>query len=553
MSLNTKSLNLAKHYDYVIVGAGTAGCILASRLAEAGDVSVLLLEAGGTDRHWTVRMPGGLRAHYDPKSQQNWHFYSVPQKNLNNRPIYQPRGKVLGGSGSINGMVFLRGHRLDYDRWQNEGARGWSYRDVLPYFKRLETFEGGGDFFRGDGGPVRVRRQQELNELEVAFLEAGKQAGFPQTKDVNGAQQEGFCRFDMNIDRGVRSSTAYAYLQKGNGLKPVVVTNALVTKIIIEQGRAIGVEFKQGSQQRQVFVNAEVILSAGAYGSPQLLMLSGIGPANHLQKFGLALAQDLPGVGENLQDHLEIHIQHRSKKPVSINRYLRPDRMAKVGLQWFLFKTGVAARNQANTGAFLVTAENIPHPNIQFHFFPVCFDGWTPRHDVSGYMLDSGPMRPTSRGKVRLMSDDPADPLAIDLNFMSTEHDREEIIECFELARETLCQRVFKEYDAGEENPGHHVRTRKQIENYIREHAGSAYHPCGTCKMNANDDEWSVVDSAGKVKGVEHLRVVDASIIPSIVSSNINAVVMMIAEKLTDDILGKSALSTVGEFPLEDS
>ena len=549
MSLPVKSLKLAKYYDYVIVGAGTAGCVLASRLAETGDTSVLVLEAGGSDRHWTVRMPGGLRAHYDPKSRQNWHFYSVPQKNLNGRPVYQPRGKVLGGSGSINGMVFLRGHRLDYDRWQNEGAHGWSYRDVLPYFKRLETFEGGGNFFRGDSGPVRVRNQRDLNELDAAFLEAGEQAGFPQTKDVNGAQQEGFCRFDMNVDNGVRASTAYAYLHKANGAKPTVATNVLVTKVVIEQGRAIGIEFMQGDQKKRVFANAEVILSAGAYGSPQLLMLSGVGPADHLRKFGLDVKRDLPGVGENLQDHLEIHIQHRSKKPVSLNRYLRPDRMVKVGLQWFMFKTGVAARNQANTGAFLVTEQNVPHPNIQFHFFPVFFEGWTPRHDVSGYMLDSGPMRPTSGGKVELTSADPADPLAIDLNFMSTEYDRDEIIEGFQLARETLCQKVFRAYDAGEVNPGPEVKTRAQIENYIRAHAGSAYHPCGTCKMNANNEKWSVVDASGRVKGVDGLRVVDASIMPSIVSSNINAVVMMIAEKLSDQILGKPALCLDGDFP----
>ena len=482
LSLHVESLKLSKYYDYVIVGAGTAGCILASRLAETGDTSVLILEAGGSDRHWTVRMPGGLRAHYDPKSQQNWHFYSVPQKNLNSRPIYQPRGKVLGGSASINGMVFLRGHRLDYNRWENEGARGWSYRDVLPYFKKLETFEGGGDFFRGNSGPVGVRSQLDLNELDLAFLEAGKQAGFPQTKDVNGAQQEGFCRFDMNVDHGVRASTAYAYLHKGNAVKPTVVTKVLVTKVIIENGRAIGVEFKRGREKQRVFADAEVILSAGAYGSPQLLMLSGVGPADHLRTFGLGIEQDLPGVGENLQDHLEIHIQHRSKKPVALNRYLRADRMVKAGLQWFLFKSGVAARNQANTGAFLATEQNVPHPNIQFHFFPVFFDGWTPRHDASGYMLDSGPMRPTSRGKVKLISADPADPLAIDLNFMSTEHDRDEIIKGFELARETLRQQAFEEYDAGEESPGPQVKSRKQIESYIREHAGSAYHPCGRVK-----------------------------------------------------------------------
>ncbi|MCZ6881492.1 MAG: choline dehydrogenase [Gammaproteobacteria bacterium] len=533
-------MKLKKSYDYVIVGAGTAGCILAARLAQAGNASILLLEAGSSDNHWTVRMPGGLRAHYDLKSRKNWHFYTIPQKHLNDRPVYQPRGKVLGGSASINGMVFLRGHHLDYERWQAEGAHGWSYDDVLPYFKRLESFESGADAYRGDSGPVVVRRQHQLSELDQAFLRAGEQAGFPWTDDVNGAQQEGFCRFDMNIDNGVRASTAYAYLHKNTSNKPTVLTNTLALRIIIKNNQALGIEFQHRNQTRQVFANAEVILSAGAYGSPQLLMISGIGPANHLNQTGIKVLHDLPGVGENLQDHLEVHIQQRCKLPISLNRYLRPDRMLRVGVEWFLFKTGVVARNQANTGAFLRSDESQPHPNIQFHFFPVFFDGWTPRHDTSGYLLDTGPMRPTSRGKVRLNSSDPAQPLAIDPDFMATEHDREQMIEGFEMGRETLSQQAFREYDAGEVLPGAEVKTRGQIENYIRDHAGSAYHPCGTCRMHADDTSDSVVDCAGKLKGIDNLRVIDASIIPSIPSSNINAVVMMIAEKLSDNILGKA-------------
>jgi choline dehydrogenase len=529
-------------YDYIIAGAGTAGCILAHRLTDAGH-RVLLVEAGGSDNHWTVRMPGGLRAHYKPNSRFNYHYNSVPQKHLNNREIYQPRGRALGGSASINGMVFLRGHALDYERWVKQGAQGWGYDDVLPYFKRLESCEAGADAFRGGSGPVNVRRQTDLSELDQAFLAAGRDADFAFTEDVNGAEQEGFCRFDMNVDKGVRASTAYAYLHKFKGkVEPTVKLNTLVEKIVFEDDRAVGIQYRQGRDSKIAYAQNEVILSLGAFGTPQLLMLSGIGPAEHLHAMGIKSRVELPGVGQNLQDHLEVHIQHHCTKPVSLNRYLRPDRMVQAGLRWFAFKTGVCARNQANTGAFLKTNDSVAHPNIQFHFFPVFFDGWNPRHDVSGYLLDTGPMRPTSVGEVLLKSDDPLQSLAIDPNFFATERDREETIDGFELGREALRQPAFAQYDAGEAIPGPQVKTRKQIEGFIREHAGSAYHPCGTCKMGADDDPFAVVDAGGNVRGVKGLRVVDASIMPSIASSNINAVVMMIAEKLSDTVLGHKPL-----------
>ncbi len=531
-----------ERYDYIIAGAGTAGCILAHRLT-AGGYKVLLLEAGGSDRHWTVRMPGGLRAHYRPQSKFNYHYFTVPQPHLNDRKIYQPRGRVLGGSASINGMVFLRGHALDYERWVKEGAQGWAYRDVLPYFKRLETFEAGGNDFRGGNGPVRVRYQTDLTELDRVFLAAGCEAGFPFTDDVNGASQEGFCRFDMNIDNGVRASTAYAYLYKfKRTIAPSIRLKTVVEKIILEGDRAVGIQYRQGRNLQRAYADREVLVCLGAFGSPQLLMISGIGPAEHLNEVGIEPRHDLPGVGQNLQDHLEIHIQHHCTKPISLNRHLRPDRMVQAGLQWFISKSGVCARNQANTGAFLKTGDSIAHPNIQFHFFPVFFDGWNPRHDVSGYMLDTGPVRPTSTGTVALQSGDASRGLLIDPNFLATDHDRKEAIQGFELGRETLLQPAFAEYDAGEEAPGPRVKTRKQIEQFIRNHAGSAYHPCGTCKMGSSGDERTVVDTHGSVLGLQGLRVVDASIMPSIPSSNINAVVMMVAEKLSDSILGQTPL-----------
>ena len=525
-------------YDYIIAGAGTAGCILAHRLTEAGH-KVLLIEAGGSDNHWTVRMPGGLRAHYKPKSKFNYHFETVPQVHLNNRKIYQPRGRTLGGSASINGMVFLRGHAHDYQRWEKQGAAGWGYEDVLPYFKRLENCEAGANEYRGIGGPVNVRFQSDLSELDNVFLEAGMQAQFPSTEDVNGERQEGFCRFDMNVDNGVRASTSYAYLHKFKGiLKPTIYLNTLVEKILFEDNRAVGIQYRKGKNIRKAYSDREVILSMGAFGSPQLLMLSGIGPTEHLHEMGIDTRRDLPGVGQNLQDHLEVHIQHHCTKPISLNRYLRPDRMVQAGIQWFISKTGVCARNQANTGAFLKSGASVEHPDIQFHYFPVFFDGWNPRHDVSGYLLDTGPMRPTSTGTVKLQSLDPLASMAIDPNYLSTQKDLDDIVRGFELGRETLRQPAFAEYDAGEATPGPEVKTRKQIEEFIREHAGSAYHPCGTCKMGADDDDNAVVDTQGRVKGMKGLRVIDASIIPSIASSNINAVVMMIAEKLSDSILG---------------
>ena len=530
----------SQHYDYIVVGAGSAGSIVARRIADAGDASVLVLEAGRSDRHWTVQMPGGVRAHYEPKSKFNWHFYTTPQTHLDNRCIYQPRGKALGGSSSINGMVFLRGHALDYEKWTQQGATGWSYAHVLPYFKRLERYARGEDDYRGGQGPVAVERNENLSELEQAFLDAGKQAGFPFTEDVNGRQQEGFCCFDVNVDQGVRANTANAYLRTAPSSSRLhVQTEALVHRLVLQGQRVVALEYSVRGTMHRAQVGEELILSAGVFGSPQILMLSGIGREDHLRGFDIELRHKLNGVGENLSDHPEVHLQHRSKRPVSLNGYMRLDKKLRVGVEWFLFRSGVCAYNQGRTGAFLCSGPGVEHPDIQFHFMRCFFSGdWNIRANDHGYLLDTGPMRPTSRGTVRLQTADPRDSLFIDPNYLETEADRQAMRDGVALGRETLSQQAFADFDAGEEVPGPRVQSKADIDAFIRRNTASAYHPVGTCKMGSEHDPEAVVDPAGKVFGIDGLRIADASVMPSVVSANTNAASMMIGEKMADAIVG---------------
>ena len=536
--------------DYVIVGAGSAGCAMAYRLSEAGK-SVLVIEHGGTDAGPFIQMPAALSYPMN-MSLYDWGYKSQPEPHLGGRELVTPRGKVIGGSSSINGMVYVRGHAGDYNHWAESGAQGWSYADVLPYFKRMETWhesgQGGDPDWRGSDGPLHISRGPRDNPLHAAFVEAGHQAGYPVTSDYNGEQQEGFGPMEMTVYKGQRWSAANAYLRPALKRDNCTLTRALARKVVIEDGRAVGVEVERGGKVEVIRANVEVILAASSLNSPKLLMLSGIGPAAELAEHGIEVIADRPGVGKNLQDHLEFYFQFASKKPITLFKYWNLFGKAMIGAQWLFTKTGLGASNQFESAAFIRSDKGVDYPDIQYHFLPIAvrYDGQAAA-EGHGFQAHVGPMRSGSRGEVTLASADPNDAPKILFNYMSTEQDWIDFRKCVRLTREIFNQPAMQEHVKFEIQPGDALQTDDEIDGFLREHVESAYHPCGTCKMGAVDDPMSVVDSECRVIGVDGLRVADSSIFPRITNGNLNGPSIMTGEKASDHILGRRLASSNAE------
>ncbi|WP_282602126.1 choline dehydrogenase [Paracoccus sp. PARArs4] len=532
--------------DYVIIGAGSAGCALAYRLTEAGR-TVTLIEFGGSDIGPFIQMPGALSYPMNME-RYDWGFSSEPEPGLGNRRLATPRGKVLGGSSSINGMVFVRGNRMDYEHWQESGAEGWDYAGVLPYFKRMETWHGDPtgaqtSEWRGDSGPLHVSRGKRKNPLFNTFIEAGEQAGWPRTDDYNGEQQEGFGPMEATIWKGRRWSTANAYLRPAKKSGKLTVVRGLARRVLFAGKRAVGVEIEQKGQVKAVLASREVIVSASSINTPKLLMLSGIGPADHLAEHGIQTLSDRPGVGANLQDHLEVYMQYKSLKPVTLYTYYNLLGKSRVGIEWLLQKTGLGASNQFESCGFIRSTEDVPYPDIQYHFLPLAvrYDGKAAAQG-HGFQAHVGPMRSKSRGTVRLKSADPNAAPEIRFNYMSHEDDWAEFRAAVRHTRKIFDQPAFAEYRGEEIQPGDHAQTDAEIDDFIREHAESAYHPCGTARVGAVDDPMAVVDPELRVIGVEGLRVADSSIFPRITNGNLNGPSIMTGEKAADHILGRQML-----------
>ena len=533
----------AETFDYVIVGAGSAGCVLADRLSESGKDSVLLLEYGGSDRALWIQMPSALNIPLNME-RYDWRYYTEPEPNLNNRRLHTPRGKVLGGSSSINGLVYVRGNPLDFERWESEGAAGWGYHDVLPYFRRAETYAGGADEYRGADGKLATRSGRLANPLYDAWLVAGREAGYPQSADMNGFQQEGFARMDMTVGGGRRCSTANAYLRPAMRRTNLAVrTHALATGVQFAGRRAIGVRYRRGEVAHEARVRREVILCAGAINSPQLLKLSGVGPRNELGALGIAVVQELAGVGENLQDHMEFYFQVASRVPITLYKHMSLWRRGLIGARWLLTHDGLGASNQFEAGGFIRSRAGVRYPDIQFHFLPlaVSYDGSSLAKE-HGFQAHVGPMRSRSTGWVRLRSTAATERPMIFFNYLSQPDDWVEMRACVRLTREIFAQPAFASYRAREIQPGEQVRSDEEIDGFIRAKAESAFHPSCTCKMGRTSDPMAVVDNEARVIGVEALRVVDSSIMPSITTGNLNAPTIMLAEKAADHIRGKPLL-----------
>ena len=530
-----------REFDYIIVGAGSAGCVLANRLSANPANQVLLLEAGGSDKNIFVQMPTALA--YPMASERfNWGYHSEPEPCLDGRRITCPRGKGLGGTSSINGMVYVRGNPHDFEEWEAEGAKGWGYRDCLPYFKKAETWIKGGDDYRGGDGPLGVcaGNDMKLNPLYRAFIDAGIEAGYPETEDYNGLHQEGFGPMHMTVRDGVRESTSRAYLW------PVLhrpnlrlVTHALAKKIEFDKSRAAGIVVEIAGKTEFIGAKKEVLIAAGAIASPMLLQCSGIGAREDLSEVGVRQKVELPGVGKNLQDHLEVYFQFWCKKPVSLNSKLGLFSKGIIGAEWLLTKKGLGATNHFESCAFIRSSNGLKAPDIQYHFLPAAmrYDG-TPSISGHGFQVHVGPNKPKSRGRVKITSADTAASPSILFNYLAADEDRDAWRRCIRLTREIINQPAMDAYRGEEIQPGTQVASDEEIDRWVRENVESAYHPAGTCKMGRADDPLSVVDAECRVHGLDNLRVIDASVFPTLPNGNINAPVIMVAEKMADKLLG---------------
>ncbi|MES2667232.1 MAG: choline dehydrogenase [Pseudomonadota bacterium] len=537
------------HADYVIIGAGSAGCALAYRLAEAGR-RVAIIEHGGSDAGPFIQMPAALSYPMN-MGIYDWGFASDPEPHLGGRVLATPRGKVIGGSSSINGMVYVRGHARDFDTWADLGAQGWAYADVLPYFQRMEHAHGAsGPSFRGDKGPLHITRGPRHNPLFGAFLKAGAQAGYPVTADYNGQQQEGFGPMEATIWKGRRWSAANAYLRPAQATGNVQVIRAFARRVIIEAGRAVGVEISRGEVIEVIRADREVIVAASSINTPKILMLSGIGPAAHLAGHGVPLVADRPGVGANLQDHLELYLQFAASQPVSLFKYWNLWGKAMIGAQWLFTGKGLGASNQFEACAFIRSKIGVEYPDIQYHFLPIAvrYDGKAAA-EGHGFQAHVGPMRSKSRGDVTLRSGNPADAPRIRFNYMSDPSDWEDFRTCIRLTREIFGQEAFKPYLKHEIQPGASVQTDAELDAFIKDHVESAYHPCGTARMGRRDDPMAVVDPECRVIGVDGLRVADSSIFPQVTNGNLNAPSIMVGEKAADHILGRQPLAPSNQEP----
>jgi len=536
---------VADRFDYIIIGAGSAGCVLANRLTEDGTTKVLLLEAGGKDKSILVKMPAGVGNLIKAKGAYNWGFWTEEEPHLDNRRLWWPRGKGWGGSSSINGMIYIRGHARDYDQWRQMGLTGWGYADVLPYFKRSEGFEGGEDAWHGGAGPLHVQKAPTPNPIYKAAIDAGAQAGYLTTKDFNGFQQEGWGPYQMTIKDGERWSSAKAYLYPAlNRPNLTCVTDARTSRILLQGGKAIGVEYIVGTEVKTVHADGEVLLCAGAVQSPQILQLSGIGASDDLTPHGIKVQHELKGVGANLQDHLDVCLSWECPQPITAYSLTKGPRQLLTGLNYMLFKKGAGRQQMLESGAFLRSRPDLDRPDLQFHtVLAIMQNHGKTAIGKDGFTFHACQLRPESRGRTGLRSADPTDDPTIFANYLATEEDRRAVREGVKIAREVASQAALDPYRTSEYSPGKDVKTDAEIDAWIRANAETIYHPVGTCRMGVAGDAMAVVDGDLKVQGLEGLRVVDASVMPTLIGGNTNAPTMMIAEKVSDLLRGKPFLA----------